>query len=1096
MEVSNTYTTAGNQTSRTRKRSLSEVHDSDVVHRATQRQKLDITTSKEFSARLQPELANSSVVSDVFQHACFPKKPIVIAHSDIHQRFFEKHRLSWGVQWEIGRLISSEKLRYEEIQVTILKNLTGPSAVAAPLVEKLLGPQKGKAQYCQTYEEAFARELSVKTPWAELDKEEVELTQDPLSGLGCNSVHDDWYGGKIAFVARLREREKKSNDNPRYFLELDSPELGTSTRFTRRWGSRRFLRVRIPDTILYQSNNQLLGYFKNNFVLHGKVFRPFYAKEHSVFLFDIDSIYTQGRMVPNPHSKITFDQFIQWHNPMRLNKHQSLAKWCARMALGLSNSVPGVIITPENIHEIDDIYAIRMGLKPESKHIFTDGCGFTNLSTMVYLKYKYNWDLVPSAIQYRQKGAKGLYLLYPEDNGAPEAPFEVWIRPSQRKIVYDQSSPLDQAHTIMDVLRKSHLKHPARLSTEIIVNLAQNGVSYDVFEGLLKDGLQNIAASLTQWSGQYAMQNLWAAVAGANGSVIRSRMSREARGSSRVLGFSSRDDDDKDGEDEDATTETFPVRSKAWWVDEISGCPSTLEETVMVLLAAGFEPQSCAILAMKLKEVFKKALNSYIEKYKITVPRSCEAWIVPDPCGVLEAGEIFLKSSDNLIGQDGLSRDHLLGDVLVTRHPCRVPSDIQKVRAVWKDELRRYCDVIVFSVKGERSLASMLGGGDYDGDTVHVIWEPTIVTAFRRPDDKFADPPPNLDNAFEKDTLTVEEFLKNHEEKHEALAMSDSLQDYLLAALKDVSLVGQYSNWHDVAVYKYGYEHEEAWRLAYMFCAVLDSSKTGKTVRPDVVKRDRQSYHGRGPAWKESLLDESSSRPPPQHEAPRRQGVMSRIKFIMDYLKDAARVEYHHHMVEFEKLLNTSRKQYKDHRKIMAAGLYVDPALEAPWLQAMERAQQLIDKDGQGRMKYELEILKTHVQSIRERHREFGHHPVSLRKDNTSFTNKPIEQRQNILRELSLLFNQNPEGVKFITLSPQEVKRCRASYEHQEKRFTDGSRYSRFPFDVAMRELGNIKAESLGSCHMVTAPFYSVFNVVAAIKAFRQADAPGYTYSI
>lgn len=26
-----------------------------------------------------------------------------------------------------------------------------------------------------------------------------------------------------------------------------------------------------------------------------------------------------------------------------------------------------------------------------------------------------------------------------------------------------------------------------------------------------------------------------------------------------------------------------------------------------------------------------------------------------------------------------------------------------------------YLDVIVFSVKGERSLASMLGGGDYDG---------------------------------------------------------------------------------------------------------------------------------------------------------------------------------------------------------------------------------------------------------------------------------------------------------------------------------------------------------------------------------------------
>ena len=36
-----------------------------------------------------------------------------------------------------------------------------------------------------------------------------------------------------------------------------------------------------------------------------------------------------------------------------------------------------------------------------------------------------------------------------------------------------------------------------------------------------------------------------------------------------------------------------------------------------------------------------------------------------DPCDVLEAGEIFLKTSESIVGQDGLRRDHLLGDVLV-----------------------------------------------------------------------------------------------------------------------------------------------------------------------------------------------------------------------------------------------------------------------------------------------------------------------------------------------------------------------------------------------------------------------------------------------
>lgn len=74
-------------------------------------------------------------------------------------------------------------------------------------------------------------------------------------------------------------------------------------------------------------------------------------------------------------------------------------------------------------------------------------------------------------------------------------------------------------------------------------------------------------------------------------------------------------------------------------------------------------------------------MNSYIENYKIVVPRSAEAWILPgqcpskceyaltfrrlDPCNVLKAGEIFLKTSERIVGHDDLPCDHLSGDVLV-----------------------------------------------------------------------------------------------------------------------------------------------------------------------------------------------------------------------------------------------------------------------------------------------------------------------------------------------------------------------------------------------------------------------------------------------
>jgi hypothetical protein len=52
-----------------------------------------------------------------------------------------------------------------------------------------------------------------------------------------------------------------------------------------------------------------------------------------------------------------------------------------------------------------------------------------------------------------------------------------------------------------------------------------------------------------------------------------------------------------------------------------------------------------------------------------------------DTLGILEPGEIFFKHSKNKFRTlDGLGTDVLLGPVLVTRHPCKLPTDIQKVR--------------------------------------------------------------------------------------------------------------------------------------------------------------------------------------------------------------------------------------------------------------------------------------------------------------------------------------------------------------------------------------------------------------------------------
>jgi RNA dependent RNA polymerase len=52
-----------------------------------------------------------------------------------------------------------------------------------------------------------------------------------------------------------------------------------------------------------------------------------------------------------------------------------------------------------------------------------------------------------------------------------------------------------------------------------------------------------------------------------------------------------------------------------------------------------------------------------------------------DRLGVLKEGEIYFKPSSNqLRGPDGRTVNEVLGDVLITRNPCKLPTDVQKVQ--------------------------------------------------------------------------------------------------------------------------------------------------------------------------------------------------------------------------------------------------------------------------------------------------------------------------------------------------------------------------------------------------------------------------------
>ncbi|THG96285.1 hypothetical protein EW026_g5517, partial [Hermanssonia centrifuga] len=131
---------------------------------------------------------------------------------------------------------------------------------------------------------------------------------------------------------------------------------------------------------------------------------------------------------------------------------------------------------------------------------------------------------------------------------------------------------------------------------------------------------------------------------------------------------------------------------------------------------------------------------------------------------------------------------------------------------------------------------------DYDGDLMQVFWHPGFVANFRSADKRFADEPASLASCLHKVNESVQSFRERVPRTTPYKEQILEMQSYLLGSLKNASLVGTYNKFWEWSIFKNGYDHDETLRLAYLFCAILDGSKTGVTVDPDQLRRDRAIY--------------------------------------------------------------------------------------------------------------------------------------------------------------------------------------------------------------------------------------------------------------
>jgi RNA-dependent RNA polymerase len=230
-----------------------------------------------------------------------------------------------------------------------------------------------------------------------------------------------------------------------------------------------------------------------------------------------------------------------------------------------------------------------------------------------------------------------------------------------------------------------------------------------------------------------------------------------------------------------------------------------------------------------------------------------------------------------------------------------------------------------------------------------------------------------------------------------------------------------------------------------------------------VLRKDVNKFQRRGPGWKETAEDKQKLLRRGSNEANlRRSGSMFQVTFIMDIIKSLAGMEND----RYQRLID---EKFQDTRFPIA-----DADLIAPWLEIRAIADRVATEEGNDRKKRDLKRIEDHVQFMYNEHKLQRQPTKKAPSDKrAAFSDFRIEIRQEKLRQLSKEFFSIPCADE-LEFSERERARLLASYAYyydsQQRK-----KWSRFPWDLAMRELCAIKAHKDGLSKTVSIDFYERF---------------------
>lgn len=713
---------------------------------------------------------------------------------------------------------------------------------------------------------------------------------------------------------------KTRKDGPLFGFLLQPLRIDNTHRLGRRFGNDRFLEIAIPHLSgLKLPENELKEAGDAGRVvviewlvggvheLFGRTWKPFFYKDsrsrravpdapmteddettsnYKIVMFAVsgaDIVLGSTHTLPqkdepvSAHTALTVEKMINWLVPLEVNKDKTFLKLFSRISLGewlclllscyssrrqvpvanlcagLSKTVATVELLPSQIKHITHDLVSRTG------EVMNDGCGRLSRKMAMKVAQMLGLTHVPSAFQARIGSAKGVWIV---DDSIENYQTDIWIEtyPSQRKWERTAVKPgsiapwlVDSDHRTFEVLTWSDTRKPATLNLQFLPLLEDRSTTPGAMRGaiaqLLKIGLEHEMSKL-------------------KGAMEDSRLFRKWL---RENASSAQD------------------RLKSGVVTYHAGLPESNEEKLNLLLDAGFNPKEQKFVREHAKKCFTNKANTLKERLNITVGQSTYALMVVDFSNLLEPDEIHLGFSSTFTDEvSGFSETMLDGmDVLVARSPAHFISDIQKVKAVYKPALKGLKDVVVFSSKGDSPLAAKLSGGDYDGDTCWICWDPTIVASFQT-----AEVPP-MPNLFKRGDLTQDKTTYQDLMSHGL----DPFSDFLIRSL-DFNLRQSYLGMVTVYKEELCYTKNDvqggfAILLSTLLSSLVDAPKQGYVFTQDKFEalKSNLGTRLRKPAYKEECW---TGRGTPLH--------------IIDYLKfTIAKVTIEELLTDFHRSIPESK---------------------------------------------------------------------------------------------------------------------------------------------------------------------------------------------